>query len=102
MSCKYGSREICGIVYDAETGAPVVGARVRIGAMDGQCVPGTPDQRTGPNGLYSTVIAGAGHGDGRYVFRVTAGGYETCAGEEIPFPHTHGDNVHRSFALRRE
>ena len=41
---QYGSREIYGIIYDAETEAPVVGARVRIGAIDGQCVPGTPDQ----------------------------------------------------------
>ena len=57
MACKYGNREIYGIVYDAETQAPVVGARIRIGAIDGQCVPGTPDQRTGPHGAYSTVIA---------------------------------------------
>jgi hypothetical protein len=102
MACQYDNREIYGVVYDAETEAPVVGARVRIGAMDGQCVPGTPDQRTGPNGVYSTVIASAGHGDGRYVFRVTAEGYQTWTGEEIPFPHAHGDKVHRSFALRRE
>ena len=102
MACKYGSREICGIVYDAEMQAPVVGARVRIGAVDGQCVPGTPDQRTDSRGLYSTVIAAAGHGDGRYVFQITAPGYASCTGEEIPFPHPHGDKVHRSFALRRE
>ena len=33
MACVYGNREIFGIVYDAETGAPVVGARLRIGAI---------------------------------------------------------------------
>ena len=102
MACRYSNREIYGVVYDAETQAPVAGARIRIGAIDGQCVPGTPDQRTGPHGAYSTVIADAGHGDGRYVFRVTAEGYQSCTGEEVPFPHPHGDKVHRSFALRRE
>jgi hypothetical protein len=101
MACLYGNREIYGIVYDGETQAPVVGARVRIGAIDGQCVPGTPDQRTGPRGTYSTGIADAGHGDGRYTFQVTAEGYVSCTGEEIPFPHPHGAKVHCSFALRR-
>jgi hypothetical protein len=102
MSCRYNNREIFGIVSDAETGAPIAGARLRIGAMDGQCVPGTPEQRTGPRGCYSTTIADAGHGDGRYVFRVTAEGYASCIGVEVVFPHIHGDKVHRSFALRRE
>jgi hypothetical protein len=101
MACNYGNREIYGIVYDAASEAPVVGARLRIGAIDGQCVPGTPDQRTGPPGIYSTVIAGPGHGDGRYTFQVTAEGYESRTGEEVAFPHPHGDKVHRSFALRR-
>ena len=102
MACVYRNREIYGIVSDAETGAAVVGARLRIGAIDGQCVPGTPDQRTGPRGTYATVIADAGHGDGRYIFQVTADGYQSCMGEQVEFPHPHGDKVHRSFALRRE
>jgi hypothetical protein len=101
MACNYRNREIYGIVYDAETEAPVVGARIRIGAIDGQCVPGTPDQRTGPKGDYSTTIADADHGDGRYTFRITVEGYETCTGVEIAFPNPHGDKVHRSFSLRR-
>lgn len=102
MACNYGNREIYGVILDAETGAPIAGARVRIGAMDGQCVPGTPDQRTGPRGDYWTVVADAGHGDGRYVFQVTAEGYQRCTGEEAAFPHPHGDKVHRSFTLHRE
>jgi hypothetical protein len=102
MSCRYCNREIFGIVFDAETEAPIAGARLRIGAIDGQCVPGTPDQRTGSRGAYSTIIADAERGDGRYVFRVTAEGYQSCIGVEIAFPHPHGDKVHRSFALRRE
>jgi hypothetical protein len=101
MACDYGNREIYGIISDAETGAAIVGARIRIGAVDGQCVPGTPDQRTGPLGAYSTVIAAPRLGDGRYTFQVTAEGYQSCTGEEIAFPHPHGDKVHRSFALRR-
>jgi hypothetical protein len=100
MACDYGNREIFGIIADAGTGEPVVGARIRIGAIDGQCVPGTPDQRTGARGFYSTMIAGARHGDGRYVFQVTAEGYESCTGEPLEFPHPHGDNVHRSFTLQ--
>jgi hypothetical protein len=102
MSCNYRNREIYGIVYEAQTGAPVVGARVRIGARDGQCVPGTPDQRTNLRGEYSTAIADAGHGDGCYVFQVTAPGYLSQNAEEVAFPHPHGDKAHRSFALRRE
>jgi hypothetical protein len=102
MACCYSNREIYGIIFDAETGAPVVGARVRIGAIDGQCVPGTPDRRTGPRGTYSTVIADADRGDGRYIFQITAEGYVSCTGEQIELPHPHGDKVHRSFALRRE
>jgi hypothetical protein len=101
MSCSYNNREIYGIICDAHTQAPIVGARVRIGAMDDQCVPGTPDQRTGPRGDYSTIIADAGHGDGRYLFQVTADGYETIRGEEVLFPHSHGDKVHRSFVMPR-
>jgi hypothetical protein len=101
MACEYGNREIYGIIFDAETEAPITGARVRIGAIDGQCVPGTPDQRTGPKGEYSTTIAGPGGGDGRYVFQITLEGYEQCTGVEVGFPHPHGDKVHRSFALRR-
>jgi hypothetical protein len=101
MSCRYGNRELYGIIFDAETGAPVVGARIRIGAIDGQCVPGTPDHRTCPRGIYATVIADGGHGDGRYVFQITAEGYASCTGEEVRFPHPHGDKVHRSFGLRR-
>ena len=102
MACSYGNREIYGIIYDAASGAPIVGARIRIGAIDGQCVPGSPDQRTGPRGIYATVIADAEHGDGRYTFQVTAAGYQSCTGEEVPFPHRHGDKVHCSFALQRE
>lgn len=101
MACNYGNREIYGIIYDAETGAAIVGARVRIGAIDGQCVPGTPDQRAGPRGLYTTAIADPGHGDGCYTFQVTAEGYQSCTGEQVELPHPHGDKVHRSFALRR-
>jgi hypothetical protein len=102
MACDYGNLEIYGIIYDAETEAAVVGARVRIGAIDGQCVPGTPDQRTGPKGEYSTTIADAGGGDGQYVFQVTAEGYQSRMGEVVAFPHPHGEKVHRSFALRRD
>jgi hypothetical protein len=102
MSCRYHNREIYGIVHDSETGAPVVGARIRIGAMDGQCVPGTPDQRSGPHGAYSTTIADPDRGDGRYVFQVTAEGYQSVRGEVVAFPHPHGDKVHRPFALRKE
>ena len=102
MACQYGNREIYGIISDAESGAAVVGARIRIGAIDGQCVPGTPDQRTGPRGAYATVIADSDHGDGRYTFQVTAEGYHSCTGEQVEFPHPHGDKVHRCFALRRE
>src|ERR1051326_2030373 len=101
MSCNYNDREIFGIIYDEETLAPVIGARVRIGAMDGQCVPGTPGQRTGAQGVYSTSIADPDHGDGRYVFRVTVEGYKHVIDVEIAFPHPHGDKVHRSFAITR-
>jgi hypothetical protein len=99
MSCDYRNREIYGIIHDAETQAPIVGARIRIGAIDGQCVPGTPDQRTGPRGDYSTTVADAGHGDGRYTFQVTAAGYESRMHVEVTFPHPHGEKVHLSFAL---
>ena len=102
MACNYNNREIFGIIYDARTEAPIAGVRVRIGARDGQCVPGTPDQRTGNRGEYSTGIADAGHGDGRYVFQVTAPGYRSQTREEVAFPHSHGDKVHRSFALQPE
>ena len=102
MSCIYGNREIYGVIHDAETGAPIVGARVRIAAIDGQCVPGTPDLRTGPRGDYSTSVADAGHGDGRYLFRITAAGYETLAGVEVAFPHSHGEKVFLPLALQRE
>jgi hypothetical protein len=102
MACDYGNREIYGIIYDAETQAPVLGARVRIGAVDGQCIPGTPDQRTGPKGEYSTAIADAVGGDGQYVFQVTVAGYQSDLGERVAFPHPHGDKVHHSFALQRD
>jgi hypothetical protein len=102
MSCNYCNREIYGIIYDARTQAPIAGARVRIGARDGQCVPGTPDLRTGPRGDYSTAIADSGHGDGCYVFQVTCPGYRSLTGVEVPIPHPHGDKVHQSFALTPE
>lgn len=102
MACNYNNREIFGIVYDEQTGAPIRGARIRIGARDGQCVPGTPDQRTNPRGEYSTAIADSGHGDGCYVFQITVPGYRSRTGEEVAFPHPHGDKVHCSFALQPE